>query len=164
MTHSDLVSAAAKCLQKTCAVVITEMATTGETPDVIGWRGVFSTVVECKTSRADFAADRGKKFRAFPENGMGYFRYYFAPDGLLNPDEMPNGWGLMELRGNGKVRVMRESGRFHDYNARQEIGILLSAFRRVGSAPNGVSVKFYTIQTQCKATLGVLPEEVGIQS
>ncbi len=44
---------------------------TGECPDVIGWRDGHSILIECKASRADFLADKGKRFRAEPEIGMG---------------------------------------------------------------------------------------------
>jgi hypothetical protein len=30
--------------------------------------------------------------------GLGAYRFYLAPSGLLDPEELPEGWGLLELR------------------------------------------------------------------
>lgn len=79
ITHSELVSLGAKWLQKKCSVVITELVTTGEIPDVIGWHGTHSTLIECKASRSDFLADQTKFFRREQWAGIGMARYYFAP-------------------------------------------------------------------------------------
>lgn len=155
VTHSDLVGAASKWLQKKCACVITEIATTGEEPDAIGWRGSHSILVECKASRADFLADRQKGFRRSPQLGIGARRYFMAPKGLIAVEELPSMWGLLEYDA-PKVRCARESDYFSDCNTRHEITILLSAMRRIGrTAPTGVSIRFYTIDTKNRATLGL---------
>lgn len=60
MTHSTLVSRAKKWLQQKHSIVVTEMGTSGEEPDAIGFRMGFSTLIECKTSRSDYYADRRK--------------------------------------------------------------------------------------------------------
>ena len=77
---------------------------TGECPDVIGWRDGHSILIECKVSRSDYLADRKKKFRAKPEMGMGDARLFLAPPGVIRPDELPQGWGLLVAE-DGKVRV-----------------------------------------------------------
>src|SRR5438270_4402035 len=102
MTHEKLVKAAVAWLRRyRCGVVLSEQScASGETPDAIGWkRACHSVVVECKVSRADFLADREKAFRQKPEVAMGCERFYLVPAGLLNPDELPAGWGLLALRG-----------------------------------------------------------------
>lgn len=82
-----------------CRVVLREpfkaAVYTGEQPDVIGWRDGLSILIECKVSRSDFLADRSKPFRKQPELGMGDFRLYLAPPGVLTADDMPEGWGLL---------------------------------------------------------------------
>ena len=56
------------------------LAPSGEMPDAIGWkRGCHSVLVECKSSRADFLADREKPWRQKPENGAGCERFYLTP-------------------------------------------------------------------------------------
>jgi len=112
VNHADLVAVAAKWLkvQCRCPVVITEMVTAAmETPDAIGWtRGGVTTVVECKTSRSDFAADAKKFFRRSPNHGMGRFRYFMTEPGLLKPDELPAGWGLLEVTAK-RVNIVKRS-------------------------------------------------------
>jgi hypothetical protein len=159
ITHSQLVALASKWLAKheRCAVVITEMATQGsETPDAIGWRGTRSTVIECKVSRSDFEADQKKVFRRQPELGIGVLRYYLTTSGLLSVGELPDGWGLLEPTAYG-IRVVKPSFYFKTINGRHEIGILLSALRRVGhNAPKSCSIRCYTIETGNTASLGLL--------
>src|SRR5690242_10724628 len=111
MTHAVLVQKAVAWLRSyRCGVVLSEQAcTSGEMPDAIGWkRACHSVVVECKISRADFLVDRQKPFRVKPQSGMGCERFYLAPSGMLRPDELPRGWGLLELR-NRKVEMLHPS-------------------------------------------------------
>jgi hypothetical protein len=154
-THSELVAAASTWLQKTCAVVVTEIATTGEEPDALGWQGTHSTLVECKATRSDFLADRRKGFRLKPEYGIGSHRYYLAPKGLIETRELPERWGLLELH-EGRVRCALKSECFAEANTRHEIGILLSSLRRLGVRKDGgTSIRCYTIETRNRATLRV---------
>lgn len=149
---------AAKWLTKKCSVVVTEIATTGEEPDAIGWQGTHSTLVECKASRADFLADAQKAFRRQPERGIGQRRYFMAPAGMIAADELPPLWGLLEVR-DGNVRQSKESEYFDEANARHEIGILLSTLRRLGQQqPTGCSIRFYQFETKNRATVGVEDE------
>lgn len=52
--------------------------------------------------RSDFLADRKKPFRADPSRGLGLYRYYLAPKGLLRAFEMPTVRGLLGVSG-GRV-------------------------------------------------------------
>ncbi len=160
-THARGVELAAKWLRQRCAVVITEMATDcNEEADAIGWRGRRSILVEVKATRADFAADASKSFRRYGNLGMGEQRYYLTPAGLLNPDELPPGWGLLETGPRGGVRETRTASTQQEYRWQAEMGMLLSALRRVGQdAPAGISIRCYTTETQRRATLRVTPEE-----
>ena len=99
-SHADLVARAERWLkQQGCGITIRDpfRARTphGEFPDAIGWRDGLSILVECKVSRADFLADRRKPFRADPEKGMGDWRFYLAPPGIIHPVDLPTGWGLL---------------------------------------------------------------------
>lgn len=80
-----------------------------EMPDAIGFRvGVYhesSTLVEVKMSRADFLADRKKPHRIEPASGMGIYRYFMAPVGLISVDELPARWGLIEVTEKGVLKV-----------------------------------------------------------
>lgn len=160
--HAVLVEAAAKWLRRTCAVVLTELGTTGEEPDAIGWHGTNSTLIECKTSLADFRADQQKFCRRNPEMGIGQHRYYMTPPGLLAPDLLPPKWGLLEV--GYKVLTVRAAYCFGEINLRHELGLLLSTLRRIGqTAQKGVSVRCYTIESKNMATVGIEPESVQVE-
>ncbi|HHA2702408.1 TPA: hypothetical protein ACOEQH_000470 [Stenotrophomonas maltophilia] len=112
LTHAELVLVAGRWLRGSagCSVVLEELCAAtgnGENPDAIGWRCGQTMLVECKASRSDFLADRKKPFRADPSRGLGMYRYFMAPKGLLRADEMPERWGLLEVVGR---RVFRTKG------------------------------------------------------
>ena len=109
---------------------------TGEQPDVIGFKSGTSCLIEVKVSRSDFLADRNKKFRKNPEQGMGDWRFYFAPKGVLTVDDMPDGWFLIEWTGK---RAMCKNFQFHNCihhsppnkgNKDCEVQLLTSALNR----------------------------------
>lgn len=74
-------------------VIASETVTAAmDIPDVIGWRGGVSCLIECKASRADFFADAKKPQRS-NGTGMGEYRYFFTPKELIARDELPSDWG-----------------------------------------------------------------------
>ena len=117
-----------------CGVVLSEQAcVSGEMPDAIGWKKTcHSVLVECKASRPDFIADRDKPVRRRPETGVGCERYYLAPKRLIRADEIPSGWGLLEVNGR-ELEKTKASAK----NLRSEVGfgyemnLLLASLRRV---------------------------------
>ena len=102
-------------------------------PDAIGWKKkCHSVLVECKASRADFLADSAKPWRVCPQTGVGAERFYLAPGGLIRVDEIPAGWGLLEVSGR-EIRIRKRSAK----NLRSstgfeyEMNLLLASLRRV---------------------------------
>jgi hypothetical protein len=135
MTHASLVRKAVEWLRSyRCGVVLSEQAcVSGEMPDAIGWkRACHSVLVECKVSRADFWADRAKPFRLQPQIAVGCERFYLAPRGLIRGEELPAGWGLLELH-NRRIEVIRRSKKNlrSDEGFRCEMNLLLASLRRV---------------------------------
>jgi hypothetical protein len=135
MTHPQLVERAVRWLRSyRCGVVLSEQAcVSGEMPDAIGWkRANHSVLVECKLTRADFLADRGKPFRQKPEEGVGSERFYLTPSALVRLEELPPGWGLLEFR-RGRVEVVEHSAKNLRTAAglRYEMNLLLASLRRV---------------------------------
>ncbi|MCB8880066.1 hypothetical protein ACELLULO517_07455 [Acidisoma cellulosilytica] len=118
----------------------------GESPDAIGFRvselrdGGGSTVVECKVSRSDFLADQKKPHRT-QGAGMGRFRYFMVPEGMLSADEVPSGWGLIYVGERNRIQIasgaalsIREPGAFscwHD--SFSETLLLANLLHRVGN-------------------------------
>ena len=135
MTHSQLVEKAVRWLRSCrCGVVLSEQAcVSGEMPDTIGWkRACHSVLVECKVTRSDFLADRGKHFRLKPEQGVGCERFYLVPAGLVRSEELPAGWGLLELR-RGRIEMTYPSAKSlrSATGFRYEMNLLLASLRRV---------------------------------
>jgi len=135
VTHEKLVCLAVAWLRRyRCGVILSEQACiSGEVPDAIGWKkACHSVVVECKVSRADFLVDREKPFRQKPESGVGCERYYLVPRGLLRMEELPPGWGLIEVSGRD-VEVVKKSAKNLRSAAgfRYEMNLLLASLRRV---------------------------------
>ncbi len=100
MTHNELVLRAEKWLkQQGCGVVFRDdfraCTHNGEQPDSIGWRDGLSILIECKSTRSDFLADKKKRFRKNPDIGMGDWRFFLCPKGMIKPEELPDGWGLL---------------------------------------------------------------------
>lgn len=117
--HQALCQIAVKWLKRApsaggpgCAVAVSECKTgwNGEIPDAIGFRYTGhkeldgSTLIEVKTSRADFLADASKPHRQ--DGGVGVWRYYMCPTGLIDPKELPQGWGLLEVNTRGHVKAL----------------------------------------------------------
>ncbi|WP_319760315.1 hypothetical protein [Maridesulfovibrio sp.] len=132
-THEALTIRAERWLLGTvkCNFAFRELGSVGsEIPDAIGWReGFISTLVECKTSRADFRADRKKWHRRIPENGMGMFRYMLCPKDMIQPEELPEGWGLLYCLPKTIRRIKKAENQ--PRNHRAEMTLLTSALRRV---------------------------------
>ncbi len=139
ISHSDLVDTAFLYLRNSicCSVAFKERrGSTSENPDVIGFRQGFSYLIECKASRADFLADKKKFFRKNTDRGMGDERFFMAPIGLLDPSELPDGWGLIEVgeiaRKYRRLTQTKDSKSFCDEtNKRAEVQYLSSAIRRI---------------------------------
>jgi len=112
MDHKELVQRANKWLKNTkkCGVILIEWyGGPRETPDAIGWvKGKNSILIECKTTLNDFKADSKKYFRKRSGYGMGRERYYMTPPNLIELEDLPKGWGLLEVY-EKKVSVKKKS-------------------------------------------------------
>lgn len=136
-SHSELIQRAERWLLKTkgCGFALRELSNCGraggfvEIPDVIGWKYGRSHLIECKTSWQDFLSDKSKKFRIYPEMGMGNFRYYFCLPGVINKQDLPDKWGLIYIYPKGARQIVKPEMFLNA--AENEIPILCSALRRV---------------------------------
>ena len=63
--------------------------------DALLFTSCSSFLIETKVSRSDFKAGMKKSFRVNPKEGVGKYRYYACPTGLIKPDELPEKWGLI---------------------------------------------------------------------
>ena len=149
-----------------CGVVLSEQAcVSGEMPDAIGWkRASHSVLVECKVTRADFLADRAKPFRLQPEKGVGCERFYLTPPGLVKVEELPGGWGLLELR-RGRVEMVQVSAKNLRTASgfRYEMNLLLASLRRVEVRiePQSITDFLKWKNRMAEYNRGTLPEGLG---
>jgi len=141
--HTELVALAGRWLAKGCKIAVTEVQTySTELPDCFGWQNgqihwlndeyvakevgfIFTTLVEVKVSRSDFLADFKKPHRLVQKDGMGNYRYYCCPDGMIKPDELPENWGLLYER-NGKIKSIK-TAKFVESNKSGELWLLYNA-------------------------------------
>lgn len=125
------------------SVVITELPTSSETPDAIGFGGPGATLIECKQSRSDFLADLRKPTRMPGGICMGSLRYYLTPLGLLRPGELPDGWGLLESTERGVQIVKPARLVTTDRAVGAEIALLASVICRLRPAKTtGLTVRW----------------------
>ncbi|WP_313418801.1 hypothetical protein [Sphingobacterium multivorum] len=147
MTHSQLIAIGIDFVKKRFRypLVFSEIMSavyTGEIPDIIAF-GAFnkSIVLECKISRSDFLRDRKKPFRLDPSLGMGKYRFYIAPVGIIHPSDLPERWGLIVVDSEGRADIKvnpyckTSSGNIwfngFEQNFKAERALLFSVLRRI---------------------------------
>lgn len=144
--HKQLVTLGEKWLKREgFAVVATELVTGGtrEQADVIGFRSNCSAVIEAKASRSDFLADARKPHRV--SGGLGVYRFYLCPPGIIEVGDLPERWGLLYAEGRSVRDVLRPTGNGwpsfgsafgnwqafqHEVDSNAERGVLFSIARR----------------------------------
>jgi hypothetical protein len=141
MTHDELCKIGAKFLKSIgCSIIAIEPSSMcNEKPDVIGWNGATSFLLEAKISRSDFLRDKKKPFRINSAFGMGDIRLYIAPEGLVKFEELSERWGLVEVNKSGGINSVQGfpswNRHTHTGNKRNENLILLSLLRKKYDAP-----------------------------
>lgn len=141
MTHGELVEKAYSWLLKKarCSFAFKELKTTAfEQPDAIGWKNGYSVLIECKKSVSDFRADQKKDFRQHEYLGVGTYRFYMTPAGILRKKDIPVKWGWLSIDADGKVQeniapignIWADWPQF-EANKQAENIMLCSALRRV---------------------------------
>lgn len=141
--HDQLCERAEKWLKsQNCGVIFNEsfqaITYSGEQPDALGFRSGCSILIECKASRADFHADKKKRFRKDPTLGVGDWRFYMCPPDVIKEDELPEGWGLLYVHPKKVERVCGvppntqwESKKPFEGSKTDELRLMYSALRRV---------------------------------
>ena len=96
--------------EKGCGAVAIELKTSlPSIPDVIGFKSGCSYLIESKISRADYFADLKKDIRWEGSSfAVGNFRYYLCPEGMVQPEEVPEKWGLMYINERGQITIVKE--------------------------------------------------------
>lgn len=114
-THKELCDLGVKWLKRHsngmgCQFAVSEIQTgySGEQVDVFGYRcnppNYGSFMVEVKVSRGDFLKDISKPHRLNPSTGVGKYRIYMCPEGVIQLDDIPHGWGLIWVNSRGHIK------------------------------------------------------------
>ncbi|ATC37747.1 MULTISPECIES: hypothetical protein [Elizabethkingia] len=140
-SHKDLVEIGYRWVIKKCGFAFKELTCiNNEIADVIGFNSNGTFVLEAKTSKADFLKDKKKSFRKDPSIGMGDWRFFIVPKGLIKVTELPEMWGLIEVNEKGKaINTFNPFGRGNFYgmwrrnskNKEAEMNLMYSALRRL---------------------------------
>jgi len=149
MTHSDLQKIAVKYLlhrdtpnmDLKCQFAIQDANSMyGEIADVYGLSSSYNVLVEVKSNQPDLKADAKKKCRQPDSVGLGMYRYYFFPKGLINGADVRLDWGILEYDiVNKKVEVVRNSSKFVE-SVRKADAIKYSIIRKL--AKPGKEIKY----------------------
>ncbi|WP_083858497.1 GIY-YIG nuclease family protein [Psychroflexus torquis] len=102
-----------------------------EQPDVIGWADFCNVMIEVKVGKGNFIKDCKKPFRKCSEKGVGEYRYYFCPSGLIKESELPENWGLLYLNDENKIEIIKVA-LIQEANLKAERNILISLIRGQG--------------------------------
>ena len=94
-----------------CKFATVELVCAGaELTDVWGTNGYETVMIEVKTSRSDFLADKRKyarsKIAQELNHQIGNYRYYLCPDGVIKEEDLPENWGLLVYDGK-KIHKVR---------------------------------------------------------
>lgn len=108
-THAEGCQIAARYAKTkmNCGIVFVEPnpQTNFESPDTIGFRPAGCSILfEVKVSRGDYTSDKRKQHRMDPSRGMGDWRFYVCPEGMISPNELPAGWGLFYFTSRGSLK------------------------------------------------------------
>lgn len=148
MTHRELCLKAAKYLRyqgivpfTRCQYVVCELERVGECPDAFGFGWGATQLIEVKMSRADFLSDKKKYWRVNPEFGLGKYRSYLCPEGVIKNHELPPYWGLLYYT-DGKISVQKYA-ESQEASTDEEMRLAISILRREGITPRIFSYKKY---------------------
>jgi len=136
LTHSKIIEYSRKVLKRPgerwkCGITFSELSTAvSETPDVLGFYSGGASLIEAKASRSDFLSDKKKMFRRRPKNGMGNYRFYACPTGLIKEKELPKSWGLIYVSEKGRCTLKVKPERQESSTVREHM-YMYSALRRI---------------------------------
>lgn len=149
MTHRELCKLAARHLRKKgikrngkCQYVVCELALAGESPDAFGFGGSYTQLIEVKISRADFLSDKKKFWREKPDLGIGTYRSYLCPHGIINKEDLPEKWGLLWVDEDENI-IEIVSPQAQECNHFCEMQLAASLLRRNGITPKIFDYKKY---------------------
>ncbi|MCL2311712.1 MAG: hypothetical protein FWC41_04380 [Firmicutes bacterium] len=122
--------------------VVCELERYGESPDVFGFGGARTQLLEIKISHSDFLADKKKMWRINPENGLGELRSYLCMEGVISLKELPESWGLIYCNEKKEMTIIKEPN-IQKSSSYQEMCLAASLLRRENIKPKIFTYKKY---------------------
>lgn len=149
VSHRELCIIASKYLKNKgiqpfhkCQYVVCELERVGESPDAFGFGGNTTQLIEVKVTRSDFLSDKNKFWRKDPLRGIGRYRSYLCPEGIILERDLPKYWGLLYLNDKGKIVEIKKP-ELQESNSQQELNLIISIMRRENIKPQIFSYKNY---------------------
>jgi len=149
MTHRQLCFKAASYLRNKgiqhfhrCQYVVCELERIGESPDAFGFGGSTTQLIEVKITRSDFLSDKNKYWRIHAWAGLGRFRSYLCPEGIIKESDLPDKWGLLYIDEKGKITRIKDP-EFQECDHMAELQLIVSILRRENIKPQIFSYKKY---------------------
>lgn len=157
LTHRNLCIKAAKYLRSKGVhpfhkgqYSVCELERVGECPDAFAWGGSSTQLIEVKVSRSDFLSDKRKLWRYHSRSGLGSYRSYLCPEGLIELKDLPRYWGLLYIDKNGKITEIQKP-KPQACNHIEEINLITSILRREGVKRQMFDYKKYNKKNEEKA-------------
>ena len=114
----------------------------GECPDVFGFGGSYSHLFEIKLSHSDFKKDQ-KKWARQDDNGIGEYRTYVCPVGIIKEEELPPMWGLLYYDENSSIfECVKKPDRFDITSSFGELSLVSSIMRRENIKPQVFNYRY----------------------
>lgn len=149
MEHRELCLIAGKYLKNKgicpfnkCQYVVVELERQGECPDAFGISSGTTQLIEVKVSRSDFLSDKKKFWRQHQHLGLGQYRSYMCPDGLISEYELPPYWGLLYVDEKGEIKEIVKAISQESHHL-SELHLLQNLLRRNGIKPQIFNYKKY---------------------
>jgi hypothetical protein len=126
LTHKELVNIAANWItgqhignrEFMCRYAVKELCTASYAVfDVYGLGFNHTTMIEVKTSHADFLRDKKKWYRRHSKwdkrINVADYNIYFCPKNIIKSEELPDNWGLLWYYQNNKqVKIIKSPIQF----------------------------------------------------
>ena len=149
LRHEELLKTAAKFIKNKglahfgkSPYVVCNYNDAMEPIDVFGFGGSCTQVIKVITTHMELNLDLERAYRKCPKYGVGEFRSYLCPNGLLNKEDIPKNWGLLWCDNKGKIIEILNPQK-QEENKAQEAKIIKSLLRRNGINPKIFDYKKY---------------------
>lgn len=149
LRHEELLKTAAKFIKNKALThfgkstyVVCNYNDGMEPIDVFGFGGGCTQIIKVITTRMELNLDLERAYRKCPKYGVGEFRSYLCPNGLLNKEDIPKNWGLLWCDNKGKIIEILNPQK-QEENKAQEAKIIKSLLRRNGINPKIFDYKKY---------------------